>query len=182
MDDNSVIPSTSKTYSFTAHGYVHRFILTRSDPWDVLHHVDASIRPPSANEVLLRVHAVALSRGGYRMIKHLPSILMKKPTIPEPDVSGTIVSVGTDVRQWAVGDKVFGTMSGRELLRETKGGLTEYSRGDEIHVYFVRKGGALFLFPFSPFVSFERVFEVFANLQCNKMKSPKSLFGFGLCR
>ena len=107
--------------------YIHGFILTNSDPWDVLHQVDALIPAPSANEVLLRVHAVALSRGGYTMIKHLPSILMKKPAIPEPDVSGTIVSVGTDVRQWAVGDKVFGTMSARELLRERRGGLTEYT-------------------------------------------------------
>jgi NADPH:quinone reductase-like Zn-dependent oxidoreductase len=61
------------------------------------------------------------------MIKHLPSILMKKPAIPEPDVSGTIVCVGAEVRQWAVGDRVFGTMSAKELLRERRGGLAEYT-------------------------------------------------------
>ena len=60
------------------------------------------------------------------MIKDLPSILMKKPAIPEPDVSGTIVSVGTDVQEYLVGDKVFGTMTPRELLRKRRGGLTEY--------------------------------------------------------
>ena len=60
-------------------------------------------------------------------MKYFPSLSVKKPAIPETEVSGTIVSVGTDVKEWAPGDKVFGIIPASDMYRKKQGGLTEYT-------------------------------------------------------
>ena len=122
------IPSTTKCYVFTTHGYVLvLFILLYSNPLDSLHLEEKPIPTPSPTQVLLRVHAVALNPAGYKTMKDMPSIAVKKPAIPELDVAGTIMAVGTDVQRWHPGDKVFGIIPGSDMFRRQLGGLSEYT-------------------------------------------------------
>jgi len=128
-----------KSYSYCAHGYfsIHLFLSNGySDPWNVLQSVENPIPSPSATQVLIRVHVVALNPGSYITMKYFPSIMVKKPAIPETDVSGIIVSVGADVKQWKIGDKVYGIIPAWDMIRKRQGGLTEYTLLQEENMYF----------------------------------------------
>ena len=86
------------------------------------------IPAPSSGEVVIRVHAVSLNPGSYKIMRgDFSSIAVKKPAIPELDVSGTIVSVGEGVQRWAPGDKVFGSIPAIDMIRGRQGGLREYT-------------------------------------------------------
>jgi NADPH:quinone reductase-like Zn-dependent oxidoreductase len=64
--------------------------------------------------VLIRVHAIGINppdwylREGYKMLppEWRPSVAM--PTIPGSDVSGVVKAVAADVKDFSVGDEVFG--------------------------------------------------------------------------
>jgi NADPH:quinone reductase-like Zn-dependent oxidoreductase len=112
---------------------------------------------PSKTQVLLRVHAVALNPGGYKTIKYLPSIMVKKPAIPEMDVAGTIVSVGTDVQQWHPGDKVFGIIPASDMFRRRQGGLTEYAllQAENMYVFLLLNRTLMCRYSKPDFLSYE---------------------------
>lgn len=81
---------------------------------EVLRYEDAPLPELKPGEVLVRVHAVGINppdwylREGYRSLppEWQPSISM--PAIPGTDVSGVVAKVANDVRNFAVGDEVFG--------------------------------------------------------------------------
>jgi NADPH:quinone reductase-like Zn-dependent oxidoreductase len=89
---------------------------------------------PKDNEVLIRVHAVSLNDWDYELLKgvfinRLMNGLQKpKRQILGSDIAGRIEAVGKDVKQFRVGDEVYGDLSGRW------GGLAEYvcAREDEV--------------------------------------------------
>lgn len=60
-------------------------------------------------------------------MRDFPSIAVKKPATPGTDVSGTIVSVGADVKDWKPSDKVFGVIPAVDVIRKQQGGLAEYA-------------------------------------------------------
>jgi NADPH:quinone reductase-like Zn-dependent oxidoreductase len=61
------------------------------------------------------------------MLTLLPSYLLSKPTIPELDFSGTILSVGSSVRPELVpGTAVFGTVHASMKFKTGVGSLAEY--------------------------------------------------------
>src|SRR5580658_9567415 len=77
--------------------------------------VDEIARPePKAGDVLIQVHAAGVNpidwkiRAGY-LKQYMPVAL---PHTPGLDVAGTVVSVGDDVTNYAVGDRVFGRGAG----------------------------------------------------------------------
>jgi len=108
-----------------------------SDPANVLHNVNTPTPKPLSTQVLLKVHTVALNPAGFKAIQRFPSFIVKKPSIPEFDVAGTVVSVGPDVRRWKIGDELFGIINPREVLKTGQGGLAEYTLAREEHLYAI---------------------------------------------
>jgi NADPH:quinone reductase-like Zn-dependent oxidoreductase len=74
---------------------------------------------PSAEEVLVRVHAAGLDRGTWHVMTGTPYLLrlafgFRGPRNPVPgrDVAGTVEAVGSAVTRFAVGDEVYGEAPG----------------------------------------------------------------------
>lgn len=74
---------------------------------------------PSAEEVLVRVHAAGLDRGTWHLMTGTPYLLrlafgFRGPRNPVPgrDVAGTVEAVGSAVTKFAVGDEVYGEAPG----------------------------------------------------------------------
>jgi NADPH:quinone reductase-like Zn-dependent oxidoreductase len=97
--------------------------------------VTVPLPTPSATQILLKVHAVALNPVGYKAILHFPSFMVKKPCIPESDVAGTIVAVGEGVTKWKVGQNVYGIVPANDVFSSGQGGLAEYTLVKEEHLY-----------------------------------------------
>jgi len=86
---------------------------------DVLQFRDVDQPTPGEGEVLLQVHAAALSRGTLHLMTGEPYLLrlgfgVRKPKNPVlgQDVAGTVVAVGLGVTRFSVGDEVFGIAQG----------------------------------------------------------------------
>jgi NADPH:quinone reductase-like Zn-dependent oxidoreductase len=81
---------------------------------EVLQYEDAPIPALKPGEVLVRVHAVGINppdwylRDGYKMLPPEWRPSAPFPIIPGTDVSGVVASVATDVKDFSVGDEVFG--------------------------------------------------------------------------
>ena len=97
-------------------------VYTEYGPADVLHLQDVQKPTPKDNEVLIKVHATSVTAGdcnargfvfvppGFGFLPRLMFGLRKpKQTILGMELSGEIVAVGKDVRQFKKGDPVFGT-------------------------------------------------------------------------
>jgi|SRR5579859_5109281 len=104
-------------------------------PWDILQLVERPMPTPGHGQVLVKVHAVGLNPGVYTMMKPWAKMLITKPAIPETDLSGTIVSVGDDVHEWAVGDNVYGVIPATEFMKKGQGALTQYALLHTQYVY-----------------------------------------------
>jgi NADPH:quinone reductase-like Zn-dependent oxidoreductase len=61
--------------------------------------------------------------------------MIRKPAIPETDVSGTIIAVGKDEQLWKEGDQVFGIVPASDMYRCHQGALREYTllKPDNMH-------------------------------------------------
>ena len=79
------------------------------------------------NQVLIENHAVALNPVDYKM-SGSNFAQVKLPAVTGYDVSGRIVAVGKGVKDFKVGDEVFGILN----LNSSNGGgaLQQYSVGD----------------------------------------------------
>lgn len=81
---------------------------------DVLRYEEAPMPQPGADEVLVRVHAAGINppdwylRDGYKTLPPDWRPPVPLPAIPGSDLSGVVAAVGADVRNFAVGDAVFG--------------------------------------------------------------------------
>jgi NADPH:quinone reductase-like Zn-dependent oxidoreductase len=80
-------------------------------------------------EVLVEISHVALNPGASVMIQLLPMVFRTKPSIPEMDFAGTLVSVGAEVspsRDLQPGMKVFGSIPVGQHVGKGKGSMAEY--------------------------------------------------------
>ena len=81
---------------------------------EVLRYEDAPMPEVKPGELLVRVHAVGVNppdwylREGYKMLPPDWRPPVPLPVIPGSDVSGVVEAVATDVRDFSVGDEVFG--------------------------------------------------------------------------
>ena len=96
-------------------------VYTQYGPADVLHLQDVEKPSPKDNEVLIKVHATSVTAGdcnargfvfvppGFGFLSRLMFGLRKpKQTILGGELSGEIVAVGKDVKQFKKGDLIFG--------------------------------------------------------------------------
>jgi len=74
---------------------------------------------PAAGEVLIQVHAAGLDRGTWHLMTGKPYLQRlvlgfrgPKNPVPGRDVAGTVVAVGHQVTDFAVGDEVYGIGQG----------------------------------------------------------------------
>src|SRR3989442_9546543 len=74
---------------------------------------------PKHDEVLIKVRAASVNPLDWRLMKGKPRILrlffgLRKPRLGQPgiDVAGEVEAVGTNVRQFKLGDEVFGACRG----------------------------------------------------------------------
>jgi NADPH:quinone reductase-like Zn-dependent oxidoreductase len=104
-------------------------VTTRYGPPNVLQLREIAIPVPTEDEVLIKLYASSVNPLDSYMVGgplfFLPTIgrlLKPKHKIAGADIAGQVQSVGKDVKQFQVGDEVFGGSFGRKGL----GGFAEY--------------------------------------------------------
>jgi NADPH:quinone reductase-like Zn-dependent oxidoreductase len=96
---------------------------------EVIHIQEVTKPSPKENEVLVKIHACSINDWDWAMLGGFPWVnrMMygrKKPTkfhILGSDIAGTVEALGPKVKNFKVGDPVFGDLSG-----EKWGGFAEY--------------------------------------------------------
>ncbi|CAH9074267.1 unnamed protein product [Cuscuta epithymum] len=93
-----------------------------------LKQVEVPIPTPSRDEILLKVEAVSLNPFDGRIQKGVarPVLPGRFPYTPATDVAGEVIEVGSDVKNFKVGNKVLTVFSFRN-----GGGLAEYAIAKE---------------------------------------------------
>lgn len=86
---------------------------------EVLHQERIPTPAPSAGQVLVRVEAAGVDRGVWHIMAGLPYVVrpmfgIRSPRQPIPgsDFAGTVVALGPDASEFAVGERVFGFARG----------------------------------------------------------------------
>jgi len=84
---------------------------------------------PLADEVLVKIHAVSLNRADEYMLKGSPFLIRFMNGFFKPklkilgfDISGTVEAIGKDIKNFKLGEEVFGNTYSAKL-----GGLAEYA-------------------------------------------------------
>jgi NADPH:quinone reductase-like Zn-dependent oxidoreductase len=93
---------------------------------EVLELTEVEIPRAGDGEVLVRVRAASVNFGDYAVMTGKPGIMrlafgLRRPrvTIRGRDVAGTVAAVGAGVTEFAVGDEVFGEVSGGTFAEYT---------------------------------------------------------------
>jgi NADPH:quinone reductase-like Zn-dependent oxidoreductase len=115
----SGIPSVMKAAQQSRFGEV-RDVLTLRDDVPVP-------RQLSSKQILVRVHAASINPIDWKTLNGNLSLVTRFsfPHIPGKDVAGVVVDIGSDVKRFQVGDKVYGNLGMKD------GSYAEYARGDE---------------------------------------------------
>ncbi|KAL3425416.1 zinc-dependent acohol dehydrogenase (reticulon-4-interacting protein 1) [Phlyctema vagabunda] len=84
--------------------------LTYSVPASDLDLIEEELPPLLANEILIKVHAAAINPVDTQLWRSQLTAVVKVPGGKGMgrDFSGTVVEVGTAVRDWAIGEDIFG--------------------------------------------------------------------------
>lgn len=101
---------------------------------DVLHIEDVAKPIPKDNEVLIKVHAVSVNDWDWGLLRGVPFanrtmsglLKPKKIQILGCDIAGMVEEVGEKVKQFKIGDEVFGDISSHGF-----GGFAEYVCSNE---------------------------------------------------
>ena len=95
---------------------------------DVLKLTEVEKPIPKDNQVLVKIHAASVNYGNLVLLKGEPflarfafGLLKPKYSIPGGDIAGRVEAVGKNVKQFQLGDDVFGDLSGCGW-----GGFAEY--------------------------------------------------------
>jgi NADPH:quinone reductase-like Zn-dependent oxidoreductase len=113
------IPSVMKAAQQSNYGEV-RDVLTLRDDVPVPETL-------SSEQILVRVNAASINPVDWKLLNGNLSILSRYtfPHTPGHDVAGVVVSIGSAVTRFQVGDKVYGNVG------VTGGSYAEYVRGNE---------------------------------------------------
>ena len=93
-------------------------VYTKYGPPDVLELQEVEKPAPNDNEVLIKVHAASVNPAELHLLRADPffarfysGLLKPKNTILGADISGIVESVGRNIKQFHIGDEVFGDLS-----------------------------------------------------------------------
>jgi len=96
----SSLPSTQRGVVINQYGQLANVLTLKHD---------LPIPKPSASQVLVRVSHAAINPIDWKLaVGEFPWVPLTFPHIPGFDVSGTVVSVGSSVTRFNVGDRVYG--------------------------------------------------------------------------
>jgi len=99
---------------------------------DVLRLEEVEKPTPAANQLLIKVHDASLNPLDWHFMRGKPYVMRMSVGMGRPkgtrigvDFSGTVEAVGADVKQFKVGDEIFGTADGAlaEYVTSTEAGL-----------------------------------------------------------
>lgn len=100
---------------------------------DVLQLREIDKPKPKANEVLIKVHTASINAADWHLltadiflVRFTMGLFKPKFNILGSDVTGTVEAIGTDARQFKVGDEVFG-----DIFLQGSGSLAEYALAPE---------------------------------------------------
>ena len=113
------IPAVMKAAQQSNYGEV-RDVLTLRD--------DVSVpRELSSNQILVRVNTASINPVDWKLLNGNLSLVSRQsfPHIPGGDVAGVVVAVGSGVKRFQIGDKVFGNVG------MNGGSYAEYVRANE---------------------------------------------------
>ena len=104
-------------------------VYTQYGSADRLHVQEVAKPAPQDNQVLIKVHAVAINAADLHLLNGQPflirmmgfGLLKPKNTVLGADIAGRVEAVGGSVKQFRPGDEVFGDLSGCGM-----GGFAEY--------------------------------------------------------
>jgi NADPH:quinone reductase-like Zn-dependent oxidoreductase len=113
-------------------------VCTKYGSPDVLHLQEVAKPAPKDDEVLIKIHAASVNSRDWRMMRANPffmrlmpgGLLRPKNKILGTDVAGRVEAVGRNVRQFKVGDDVFGYLPSST----GRGTFAEYVCADETMV------------------------------------------------
>lgn len=98
----------------------------------VIEYGDLPLPEPRANEVLVKVRAVAVNPIDTYIRAGIVAMANKFPYIIGCDLAGTVEQVGSEVKRFTVGDRVWGSNQG---LFGRQGTFAEYAAVDERWLY-----------------------------------------------
>jgi NADPH:quinone reductase-like Zn-dependent oxidoreductase len=111
------IPPTMKAWTFSQAGS-HRQVLSKA--------MISTPKPPTNDQVMIKVAYCGLNFGDIKLMRMVPSILRRKDSIPGCDYSGTVLDAGPLApSNFAVGTRVFGVLATASLF-EGQGALCDY--------------------------------------------------------
>lgn len=88
-------------------------IITKPGGADVLEIQERPVPTPQSNEILVRVHASAINRADLHQREgNYPAPPGSPADVPGLEFAGEVADVGSDVRAWRKGDRVFGIVGG----------------------------------------------------------------------
>ncbi|ETM03661.1 hypothetical protein L917_00153 [Phytophthora nicotianae] len=99
----SAIPATFKAYEYSKFGDALE---------EIKFNVNAVQKPLKADELRVKIFSAAVNPVDYKLVKYGPHILPHAPTAENPfgvgfDMAGKVVEVGSDVKDYKVGDEIF---------------------------------------------------------------------------
>lgn len=116
----SIAAAASTRTDGTSREQMRAIVQDRYGDADVLELRTVDVPTPADDEVLVRVAAAGVDRGVWHLMTGLPYAVrlagygIRRPKYPTLglDLAGTVVAVGTDVTDFAVGDEVYGIGTG----------------------------------------------------------------------
>lgn len=106
--------------------------IERTGPPDVIQFGDLPCPSPKPNQILVRTRAVAVNPIDTYIRSGLIAVDLPKPFIVGCDFAGMVEQVGSDVRQFKIGDRVWGSNQG---LLGRQGTFAEWIAVDEAWAY-----------------------------------------------
>jgi NADPH:quinone reductase-like Zn-dependent oxidoreductase len=86
---------------------------------DILELKEVETPIPEGNQVLVKIHAASVNYGNLALVKGEPflarlwsGLLKPKYSIPGGDIAGRVEAIGINVKQFQLGDEVFGDLFG----------------------------------------------------------------------
>jgi NADPH:quinone reductase-like Zn-dependent oxidoreductase len=113
----SNVPPTMKAWTYSQAGSPRQVLSLKTVP---------SPKPPTGDQVMIKVAYCALQFGDLKIMKLIPTLFRPRDSRPGVEYSGTIVAAGTSVASHlSVGTRVFGVLDSKALIMGS-GALCEY--------------------------------------------------------
>ncbi|KAG6941678.1 hypothetical protein JG688_00018547, partial [Phytophthora aleatoria] len=99
----TTIPATFKAYEYYKFGDALE---------EIKFNANVAQKPLKANELRVKIFSAAVNPVDYKLVTYGPHILPHAPTTENPfrvgfDMAGKVVEVGSDVKDYKVGDEIF---------------------------------------------------------------------------